>query len=66
MRYRLAAELGIFTGDQAYIKQAVECLQWIDNHLLDPQTGLIKDHLNGTTGQVTDWLFTYNMGLYIG
>jgi len=59
----LAAELAFIHSNSTYAKQAAISLEWIDNMLLQPN-GLVADHIDGAC-TLTDWLFTYNQGLYI-
>lgn len=43
--------------------------QWQKETLVDPQTGLVWDHISLVNGQEVikkDWIFTYNVGTYIG
>lgn len=43
--------------------------QWQKETLVDPQTGLVWDHIALDNGQEVikkDWIFTYNVGTYIG
>lgn len=52
------------TGNSTYCDMAYSALQWIDRVLVNAQ-GLPNDNIDGSTCDVTDWIFTYNAGLYI-
>lgn len=61
----LAAELYERHEDTAYREQAAQCLTWMERHMLDDDSGLMFDHLDGRDGRLIDWRFTYNLALYI-
>lgn len=45
---------------------AQKIYNWQSETLLNLQTGAIYDNINANTGIVTEWLFTYNQGTYMG
>ena len=53
----LGAELCRVTGDQTYCEIAYRSMQWIDRFLVEP-SGLVYDHINGSSCVVTNWTFT--------
>ena len=61
----LAAELHEKHEDTAYRHQAEHCLTWMERHMLDDDSGLMFDHLDGRDGRLIEWRFTYNLALYI-
>lgn len=51
------------------LEWAVKIYNWQKEKLVDPVTGLVWDSISIRDGQVftqTDWVFTYNMGTWIG
>jgi len=51
------------------LEWAKKIYAWQKNNLVDPVTGLVWDNISETNGVVTtnkDWVFTYNMGTWIG
>ncbi|WP_066039043.1 glycoside hydrolase family 76 protein [Herbiconiux solani] len=63
----VSARLADRTGDAAYRGQAEAAAQWMRERLLRPDH-LVADGVNrlGDGRTDTDWLFTYNQGLYVG
>ncbi|OXA90050.1 glycoside hydrolase family 76 protein [Flavobacterium hercynium] len=48
---------------------AKKIYEWQKNNLVDPVSGAVWDNISETNGVVTtnkDWVFTYNMGTWIG
>ena len=45
---------------------AKKIYEWESNTLVDIKTGAVYDNLNAQTGAVTNWIFTYNEGTYMG
>ena len=60
----LAARLAKSSGIPEHQEFAVKIFRWEKDHLL--KDGLILDHIDGRTDQITTWKFTYNQGTYIG
>ena len=54
----LGAELCRVTGDMKYCDRAYENVWWMDRHMVDPETNLIWDHLNGTSCALANYTFT--------
>lgn len=51
------------------LEWAKKIYTWQKNNLVDPVNGLVWDNISETNGVVTtnkDWVFTYNMGTWIG
>ncbi|MCS5719878.1 hypothetical protein N1027_17245 [Herbiconiux sp. CPCC 205763] len=64
----LSARLSAVTGDARYSRAARDALAWLETTLVDPATGIVADGVNrvGDGRRDTDWVFSYNQGLYIG
>ena len=65
----LAMRLYEVEGDSAYLNWATELYDWQRENLVDPTTGLVWDNISEENGEVTvnkDWIFTYNIGTWIG
>ena len=65
----LAMRLYDATDDQGYLDWAKELYEWQKDNLVDPTNGEVWDHITIENGEVTvkdDWIFTYNMGTWIG
>ncbi|MFI2743693.1 glycoside hydrolase family 76 protein [Zhouia sp. PK063] len=65
----LALRLYAIDGDQDDLDWAKKIYAWEKDNLVDPNTGLVWDNMNTVDGQVVvqkDWIFTYNVGTYIG
>ena len=52
------------TGDEKYIKQAKEIIDWVVGHLYESD-GHVYDAMN-IKGEVSKWASTYNQGTFIG
>ncbi len=55
--------------DTTYLNLAKSIYDWESNNLVDPVTGLVWDNMSEENGVITiqkDWVFTYNMGTWIG
>jgi predicted alpha-1,6-mannanase (GH76 family) len=55
--------------DPEDLQWAKDIYHWLKNTLVDPDTGLVWDNINFQDGQAVinrDWIFTYNVGTYIG
>lgn len=58
----LAFKLYEATGDESYAQQGLKVYEWTREHLMDPATGAVVDGINGETGEITAWRFSYNQG----
>ena len=50
----------------ADLQMAKKIYEWESEHLVNIQTGAVYDNLDAGSGKVTDWVFTYNEGTYMG
>ncbi|WP_157976235.1 glycoside hydrolase family 76 protein [Lewinella sp. IMCC34191] len=65
----LAMRLYNLDQDSSYLNWAKELYDWQQANLVDPSTGLVWDNISEENGEVTvnkDWIFTYNLGTWIG
>ncbi|MBU2906704.1 glycoside hydrolase family 88 protein [Arenibacter algicola] len=65
----LAMRLYALDGDSDYLDWAKQLYQWQKNTLVDPVSGLVWDNISEENGEVTinkEWIFTYNIGTWIG
>ncbi|UII19979.1 glycoside hydrolase family 76 protein [Fulvivirga ligni] len=65
----LSMRLYQLDGGEDYFDWAKKIYDWQKNTLVDPATGLVWDNINTVDGDVVvnkDWIFTYNIGTYIG
>lgn len=65
----LAMRLYDLDKDVSYLNWAKEIYSWQKANLVDPQTGLVWDNIqeiNGVNVTNKDWIFTYNVGTWIG
>ncbi|WP_258098533.1 glycoside hydrolase family 76 protein [Marinoscillum pacificum] len=65
----LSMRLYQLDGDAKYLQWAKDIYAWQKSNLVDPVTGLVWDHMYTENGQVLvkkEWIFTYNVGTYIG
>lgn len=65
----LAMRLYEVEQDSSYLTWATELYNWQRENLVDPVSGLVWDNISEENGQVTvnkDWIFTYNVGTWIG
>lgn len=65
----LAMRLYEVDGDEDDLEWAKKIYEWQKNTLVDPQTGLVWDNISLQDGEEvvnSDWIFTYNIGTYIG
>lgn len=60
----LAARLYKDTKDEECLEYAEKIFAWEKSHLV--RNNLVIDHIDGMTGEVKEWKFTYNQGTYIG
>ena len=55
--------------DQEDLEWAKKIYQWLNDTLVDPESGLVWDNIDYQDGEAVinrDWIFTYNVGTYIG
>jgi len=64
----LSARLFKMTGDETYLIWAEKIYSWLNDILVDPETGLLWDGINRQgDGEIDkNWMFTYNQGTYTG
>ncbi|WP_161554460.1 glycoside hydrolase family 76 protein [Sinomicrobium soli] len=65
----LAMRLYNSEGNEDDLNWAKDIFEWQKNKLVDPATGLVWDNISQEDGEEVinkDWIFTYNMGSYIG
>lgn len=65
----LALRLYGITGNSEDLQWAKDIYAWQKATLVDPSTGLVWDNItteNGSAVIQKDWIFTYNLGTYIG
>tara|TARA_R110002051_G_scaffold324970_1_gene424887 strand:+ start:63001 stop:64155 length:1155 start_codon:yes stop_codon:yes gene_type:complete len=65
----LAMRLYDLDKEERYLNWAKDLYEWQKANLVDPQSGLVWDNIKITNGQVStnkDWVFTYNVGTWIG
>ncbi|RNL84710.1 glycosyl hydrolase family 76 [Sinomicrobium pectinilyticum] len=65
----LAMRLFEVDGNEENLQWAKDIYQWQKDILVDPASGLVWDNINEVDGEVVinkDWIFTYNIGTYIG
>lgn len=58
----LAFKLYNVTHDESYAQFGLKVYDWLRENLFDPGTGEVIDNINGETGEVAEWNFTYNQG----
>ena len=57
------------TGEEKYLNRAKELYEWQKEHLVNPENGVVWDNIQLIDGNEViqkDWVFTYNMGTWIG
>lgn len=65
----LALYLYEIDGNAEDLEWAKDIYHWLKETLVDPSTGLVWDNINYHDGVAVtnrDWIFTYNVGTYIG
>ena len=50
----------------AYLNEAVKIYTWEKNNLFDRKTGAVYDNMNGQGEIQRNWIFTYNIGTFLG
>lgn len=51
------------------LQWAIKIYDWLNETLVDPNSGLVWDNINFQNGEAVinrDWIFTYNVGTYLG
>ncbi len=57
------------TGEEKYLNRAKDLYEWQKEHLVNPENGVVWDNIQLIDGNEViqkDWVFTYNMGTWIG
>ena len=62
----IAARLYDLEKDPEDLEWARRIFDWEYDHLYEPAQGLIYDNVDGRTGTVQNWCFTYNQGTFMG
>jgi len=65
----LGARLYEVGQDPEDLEWAIKIYEWEKNNLVDPETGLVWDGVKLENGEPVvnkDWIFTYNIGTFIG
>ena len=62
----LAARLYQIFGNEEDKEWALKIYQWEKSTLFNANNGAIYDNINGDTGKLQEWFFTYNQGTFIG
>lgn len=63
----LGARIYRYTGNAADLQRARDIFAFVKTRLVDPTTGAVWDNINLNTGAIQkDWVFSYNVGTYIG
>ena len=65
----LALKLYEIDPNPAHLEWAVGIYEWLKDTLVDPATGLVWDNIDMKGGVAVtnkDWIFTYNVGTYLG
>ena len=50
----------------AYLNEAIKIYIWEKNYLFDRKTGAVYDNINGKGEIQRNWIFTYNIGTFLG
>ena len=50
----------------SYLNEAIKIYVWEKNYLFDRKTGAVYDHMNGKGEVQKKWIFTYNIGTFLG
>lgn len=56
----LAFKMYEATDDSDYADFGVKVHEWVRENLLNPGTGEVVDNIDGRTGEITSWHFSYN------
>lgn len=66
--YRFYGQAGFKDGKsrEAYLNEAVKIYTWEKNYLFDRKTGAVYDNINKEGRVQRNWIFTYNIGTFLG
>lgn len=66
--YRFFDKAGFKDGKikNAYLNEAIKIYTWEKNTLFDRKTGAVYDNINGKGEIQKNWIFTYNVGTFLG
>lgn len=66
--YNLYEKAGFKGGKNrnAYLNEAIKIYIWEKNYLFDRRTGAVYDNINGKGEVQKNWIFTYNIGTFLG
>lgn len=66
--YRFFDQAGFENGKvkNAYLNEAIKIYTWEKNYLFDRQTGAVYDNINKQGEVQKNWIFTYNVGTFLG
>ena len=66
--YRFYNAAGFDSGKvrEAYLNEAIKIYLWERNYLFDKETGAVYDNMNGKGEIQKNWIFTYNIGTFLG
>ena len=66
--YRFYENAGFAGGKprEAYLNEAIRIYLWEKRYLFDHETGAVYDHMNQKGEIQKDWIFTYNIGTFLG
>lgn len=66
--YRFFDKAGFNDGKMktAYLNEAIKIYTWEKNYLFDRKTGAVYDNINGAGEIKREWVFTYNIGTFLG
>ena len=62
----LAARLYQAFGDESNKEWALKIYNWEKTTLFNSNNGIVYDNINGNTGVIQTWIFTYNQGTFVG
>jgi len=62
----LAARLYQAFGDEDNKTWAIKIYDWEKTTLFNSATGAVYDNINSNTGAISNWIFTYNQGTFVG
>lgn len=62
----IACRMYRLKGKKDDLEMAKKIYEWESTYLVNINTGAVYDNLDAKTGKVTEWIFTYNEGTYMG
>ena len=62
----LAARLYQAFGDESNKEWAIKIYNWEKSTLFNSSSGAVYDNIDSNTGVISNWIFTYNQGTFIG